>query len=231
MKKLFLFMTACACAQINRPQLGTMLDSSGGARAVFGLPGSLGVASPSTAGVVSLGCAASCLVKTDSSLVTSGQTIAAPAGNALFAFDSSGAFVYFPREKRLARWQSGQLTPVPFQVTGEIIGLRSVNGTPQFAVRFIDQIQIVGDGNTVVYQFPPGAQSVMLLPAGAIYSSTDAIHLWRTDASEMTFPLAGATGFVAMSQDYFEIFASGAHYALRITPGREQLFQLPEPQQ
>jgi hypothetical protein len=206
-----------------------MLDSTGGARAVSGLPGSLSVADPAVSGVVSLACAAYCLFKTDMSLIASGQSVPAPAGEALFAFDASGAFVYFPHSRQLARLQSGQLTPVDFNVSGEIISLRSVNGAPEFAVLVVDQIRIVRDGNVVVYQLPPGAQAAMLLPGSVVYSTASAIVLRRADASELSFPLTGANSFVAMGPDYIEIRTPVTTFGLRITPGREQLFQMPEP--
>lgn len=212
-----------------------MLDSTGGARPVLGLPGSLSVADPAVSGVVSLACAAYCLFKTDTSLIASGQSVAlaqttaVPAGEALFAFDPSGAFVYFPHSRQLARWQSGQLTPVDFNVSGEIISLRSVNGAPEFAVLVVDQIRIVRDGNVVVYQLPPGAQAAMLLPGGVVYATASAIVLHRADASELNFPFTGAASFVAMGPDYIEIRMPITIFGLRITPGREQLFQMPEP--
>ena len=240
MKRL-LFLTSllltetCAFGQLNRPQLGMMLDANGGARAMFGLPGSLTVSDPAMTGVVSLGCASICLMKTDSSLVmrgqTPGQTVDAPAGVALFAFDSTGAFVYFSATKQLVRWQSGALTPVSFHVTGEILSIRSVHGSPEFAVRMDDEIRVVRDDDVVIYTFPRGARAVMLLGDGVLFSTGDEIVLRRSDASDLTFSLSGATAFWAMAPDYVEIRAAGAIYGLRITPGREQIFQVPEPGQ
>jgi hypothetical protein len=230
-KRVFLvFVATCAWAQsgLDRPQMGMMLDSSGAARPVLGLPGSISLADPAAASVVSLGCSASCLIKTDSSLVAPDSTTAAPPGPALFAFDASGAFVYFAQSKQLARWQGGQLTPVDYEVAGDILSIRSVNGAPEFAVRRGDGIDIVGVGNTIVDSLPRSARAVMLFDGGVLYSTREEVILRRADASELRFPLTGARSFVAMAADYIEIRAAASTFALRLTPGREKFFLLPE---
>ena len=227
---LLLIAATCAWAQsgLDHPQLGMMLDSSGAARLVFGLPGSIGMADPAAASVVSLGCSASCLMKTDSSLIGLHSTISAPPGPALFAFDSTGAFVYFVQSKRLARWQGGQLTPVNYDVAGDILSIRSVNGAPEFAVRRGDGIDIVRSGSTIVDSLPRGARAVILFDRGVLYSTKEVVILRRADSSELRFPLTDARSFIAMAADYIEIRAAASTFALRLTPGREKLFLLPE---
>ena len=114
--------------------------------------------------VVSMGCSRTmCLMKMESALVSLASSVAgslpvvdAPAGPALFWFEGpvaggnvnvaganvnagsagNSALVYFPASRQLARWQNGQLSPVDFDVTGEILSIgEASDGTPQFAVR------------------------------------------------------------------------------------------------
>lgn len=231
--KLAIFFLAAICASgqsgLDRPRLGLMIDSTRAARPVYGLPGSLSAEDPAASDVVSLGCGSFCLIKTDTSLLAPGVAVAAPPGPALFAFDSTGAFVYFEKTRQLSRWQSGALSPVDFQIDGDIISLRSAGGAPQFAVRFAEQVQIESDGNAILDSLPPGVRAVLLLPSGEVYATAHAVVLRRADASETAFPLTGAASFTAMAPDYVEVRTAAAIFALRTTPGREQLFQLPEP--
>src|SRR5579862_9183996 len=108
MKMLFFCAAISACAQsgLDRPRIGTMLDRNGNARPVLGFSGSITVADPIATKLTSLACAQSCLYTP----APGGW----PAGPALFAFDTTGAFVYFLESRLLARWQSGELTPLDY---------------------------------------------------------------------------------------------------------------------
>ncbi|HUA85277.1 MAG TPA: hypothetical protein VMB85_15550 [Bryobacteraceae bacterium] len=226
---LALAISAWAQSGLDRPPIGMMLDATGAARPVSGLPGSASVADPTMTGVVALGCGSFCLIKTNSSLIAAGQSVAASAGPALFAFDSSGAFVYFSQTRQLARWQSGQLTPVDYNVSGEIVSIASVGGVPQFATRQGGEIQVVSNDGAVMDVFPRGVGPLMLLSDGVLFSTGRAVVLRRPGASDIEFPLARAISFTAMSPDFIEVRAAAAIFALRLTPGREQLFELPQP--
>lgn len=229
----FFCMAVCAWAQngLDRPSIGLMLDRSGAARAVAGLPGSWSAGDAAATEVISVGCGSFCLIKTDASLIGPGATIAAPAGPALFAFDATGAFVYFEKARQLARWQAGALTMLDGVPAGDVIGLRSVNGAAQFAVRFAEQIRIEDATGAVIEALPNGLRAVVLLDSGEVWATADTITLHREDGTELSFPLAGATALFAMSADYMEIRTSAAVFALRVTAGREGLFELPEPGQ
>ena len=230
---IFFVVAVAAWAQsgLDRPRIGMMLDRNGAARPLLGLPGSTMTANPVSTGVSSFGCGAFCLLKTDSSLIAPDATVAAPAGPALFAFDSTGAFVYFAQARELARWQSGELTPVSVQVSGEIVSLRSVDGVAEFAVRSREGIRIVRDGDVAVATLPRGARSVMLLDDRVLFSTAEGLVLLGSNGSQLSFPMASARAFYQISLDYVEILAAGGIFALRITPGKEQLFELPEPGQ
>ncbi len=224
-------MAAWAQSGLDQPRIGMMLDRAGAVRIVAGLPGSATAGDPVLSGAVSLGCAGYCMFKTDSSLIAPGATIPAPAGAALFAFDAAGAFVYFLRTRQLARWEGGELAPADFQVPGEVISLRSAGGAVQFAVRIGGQVLIEGPDGAVLGALPHAARLTMLLGGGVLFSTAKEVVLRRPDGSEMSFAVPEASAFFEMSPDYIEIRASGGLFALRITPGKEQLFQLPEPAQ
>src|SRR5580698_6564031 len=112
MKILTLFsMCVCAWAQINRPQLGKMLDSGGAVRTVYGITASVALGGAESTGVLSLACSnAFCLTKTESNIVSATGSVSAPAGPALFAFDGNTAYIWFAQSRQFASWQNGVLT-------------------------------------------------------------------------------------------------------------------------
>ncbi len=226
----FLLSLTCAWGQLNRPALGLMLDSSGAAHPVFGLPGGISLGDPAGTGVLSSACSATlCLMKTDAAIIVQGQTTSAPPGRALFAFDPTGAYIYFPEAKQLAHWQNGQLGSVHFDVAGEVLSIRASAGILEFAVRRDGSIWIVRSGNIVAEGLPRDAQDVILLDAAILVSTSENIVLRRPDASSMQFPLAHAKSFSSLGAGYVQIRAEGSTYSLRVDAGHEQLFLLPEP--
>ena len=125
----------CAWAQIDRPQIGKMLDANGAVRTVYGIEASVSMGDVETNGVLSSGCAEKfCLVKTETLIVSAVGSVAAPGGAALFAFDGNAAFVWFPRSRELARWGNGVLSPLPYgqgsvaalgEGDGEVLSIRA----------------------------------------------------------------------------------------------------------
>ena len=93
-----LVMSACAFAQIEHPQIGVMLDENGDARVVLGVAGSTTSSDSLWSGVLSLACSAQvCFAKSQGALLSSsGESMDAPAGPAIFAIDGATAYVYFP---------------------------------------------------------------------------------------------------------------------------------------
>ncbi len=212
----------CAWAQIQQPQLGAMLTGDGSPRAVFGVTGSVtlgaapsvGPASGSVLSILNMGCSRRlCLVKMDSALMSFPASPAspaaqvptvfnAPAGPALFWFESStttgtSALVYFPRSRQLARWQNSQLSPVDFDITGDILSIgEATDGALQFAVRTPVGTWIVRNGDVLVESLdassgslgPPGpVSSVLLLHGGVLFGTSDGLILRRPDQSELVF--------------------------------------------
>lgn len=153
-----------ALAQIQRPQLGYMLDSGGALRRVFGIAASaiLGdaVGDRALAGVSSFACASTlCLAKTDAAVVafvpstpSNAQGIGVPSpiptpcacpGPALIALDPAaldpgtsggGAWIYFRESRQFARWQDGVLKVLEFSPGGEMLSLRATTDGFDYAV-------------------------------------------------------------------------------------------------
>jgi len=200
--------------QIGQPQLGVMLTADGAPRAVFGVTGSVTIGDAPPEGVLSsgsvlpilnMGCSRRmCLMKTDSTLVsfaastaaspTRSMQVDAPGGPALFWFEGSpaagrSALVYFPRSRQLVRWQNGQLSPVDFDITGEILSIgEAADGTLQFAVRNPAGTWIVRNGVVIVDSLQ-GPGSVLLLHGGILFVASEGLILRRPDQSELVFPL------------------------------------------
>ncbi|HWZ31435.1 MAG TPA: hypothetical protein VNX18_08895 [Bryobacteraceae bacterium] len=229
--KILFFLSACAWAQIEQPQLGIMLDRAGVARPVWGVSASVTLGTAVATEVVSMACSRRwCIASTAAGLVSWGNgrqwRSEAPAGTAVFAFSGDSAYVY--SSGQLAKWREGTRELVGVDVSGEILSMRVVDGALEFAVRRDDGTWIVRDGNAIVAALPEATGPVMLLDRAVLFATDDAVILRRTDASEMRFPAAGAESFVVMGDGLVQIRARDANYALRIEAGREKLFLLPE---
>jgi len=225
---IFLLITVVAWAQLQPPQLGVMVDRSGAARPVFGVASSVTTGPPLAAAVISSACSSQlCLFKTQSSIFWVGGGIPAPSGPALFALNGTSAYVYFPRSAQLAQWQSGKLTMLDSNVTGEILSLLALaDGTLQFAVLRNGAVSIVDQSDQVLGTIP--GTPAMLISNGAVYATSGSLVLRLSDASELRWPLSGIQEFSAMGSGYVQIRTASGSYALRVDPGREQLFMLPE---
>ena len=225
---LFILMSACAWAQIQHPSIGVMLDENGRARPVVGAPAAAALGEPLFDGaVVSLACSAQvCLAKTESALVSSsGETVDAPPGAALIAFDGAAAYVYFVETRQLARWNAGRLDPIDFAPDGDVLSLRATADGFEYAVARDDGIWI---GN----QNLGAANAILLLDGGgALLAADGQVRLLRPDGTELDFAVADGEsfvgGFVRMSDHYVQVVTASGMWALDIEPGREQIFLLP----
>ena len=230
-------LSVCAWAQtgLERPPLGTMLDSNGAARPVYGVVGSVTLGGTTATGVLSIACSRQlCLMKTDSAIQSSAGAISAPPGPAVFGLDQAAAYVYFPESRQLARWHDTQLDWIPWDLPGEVLSLQAVSGSVHAAVRLNRQVSIVhlalDDGSLAVLDgLPDTASAVMLLGSGVLYADPDKVVLRRPDGTEQLFEVKAANAFFALGDGYVEIRAGPSTFALRIDPGRERLFLLPEP--
>lgn len=224
----------CLCAQsgLDRPALGTMLDANGATRTVYGVAGSMTLGDADVVGVLSMACSRKlCLAKTDTSILAFGEAIDAPPGPALFALDGDRAWLYFPESKQLSRWHDRQLDFVDSGIDGEILSLRVMRGTLEFAVRRDDGTWIVRGGDEIVDSLPDATGPVMLLKEALVYAGADSVTVRRSDGTEMRFDVAAADAFLALGEGYVQIRSANANYVLRVEAGREKIFLLPEPPQ
>ena len=236
--------STCAWAQpgaqpgLDRPALGLMLDRQGSLRPVYGVGGSFHVERATAVGVVSTACAGSlCVAKTNSTLISwnkaTGVVTPAPAGGAVIAVDAAGATIYFPSIQQFGRWQNGALTMLDLSVYGTVLSLGSGSSGLTIAVQRAGVVWIVSADGSILDSLPPGAGAVLLIPNGVVYATSGALILRRSGGSELSFPAQGVEGaqgaLFALGDGYVEARAGDVLYALRTIPGREQLFQLPQP--
>ena len=220
---LFFTVSTCAWGQVNRPQLGRMFDAQGSARTVYGIAGSPALGDPELTGVLSYGCSkALCLWKTAQSIVSPTGSAAAPDGPALFAFNATGAFLWFQQSGQLARWQNDALTFLDAAVEGKVLAMGASAGAVQFAVQRMNGVWIVNLDGSAVAGIARHASAAMLTASGPILAERGEIIV-----NGKRFVLEGVTSMFQMSANYLQVRAAGLDYALRIDPGRETLFQLP----
>ena len=222
--KLFLFFLigASAWAQIERPSLGVMLDENGLARPVTGAPAAAALGDPLFGGaVISLACSETmCLAKTETAVVSStGGTADAPPGAAIMAFIGDVAYVYFVETRQFAIWFANQLYFFDFAAGGDVLSIRA-NGFAYAIAR--------DDGIWVGNQNLGAANAIFLLDGGGALLAVDGqVRLLRADGTEIDFAVAGAGGFVRMSDRYIEVITDSGMWALDTQPGSEQAFLLP----
>jgi hypothetical protein len=227
MKTITLFaICVCGWGQVERPQMGKMLDANGALRTIYGIAASVTLGDVETSGVVSAGCGTTfCLVKTETAIVSAVGSVDAPGGPALFAFDGDAAFVWFSRAGVLGRWHAGVLDvyPLPYgRGSGGVLSIGVSGGAVQLVVRRRNGVWIVNLDGSVAGSLPRAVGAAMLIPRGVVYATGDEIVI-----GEVRLALDGVTSFSWMSDSYLQVRAGGIDYSLRIDPGREMLFQLP----
>lgn len=182
-------------------------------------------------GVLSVACSRElCLVKTRTSIISSGQHTKAPLGPAIFALAGNTALIYFPLVRECARWQDGRIEPVALAVTGDVLSLRvRDNGNLEFAVRRNHGTWIVNARDETIDSIPADTGPVMLLADGVIYVSLTEVILRRSDASEIRFSIDEVDSLSALGEEYIQVRTRRTSYAIHTARGRERMFLLPEP--
>ena len=225
MKRVLPMLVAvCAWSQsgIEIPAIGAVADASGALRSVQGVAGSFLLGPAVASGVLSAACSEQlCLAKTGSKILSATGEADAPPGPAVFGFDGDGAVVYFPETRGLARWRENTLLPldqlavehVVDQGDDEVLSIRVTEGNIELALRRDWAAQTSGP--------------VLLLPQGVLFATEEQLILRQPDGSELRFELAGAETLASMGPHYAAIRAGDLIFALRLDPGREQLFLLP----
>jgi hypothetical protein len=191
---IFLFFAVAGWAQIERPQLGLMLDANGAVRPVYGAAGSATLGDPVLTGVLSFACSARlCLMKTEAAIIASdGTSVAAPTGPAIFAMHGASAYIYFSDTQQWARWRNGQLEWIDLMpseavstctvmlledgtitATADHIALVRGDGSElDFAVAGVRQffamgkgyVQAVSDAGMWILRVESGLEQIFLLP-------------------------------------------------------------------
>ena len=227
MRLLVVLLATQACwaqAPIAAPSIGKMLDGSGTLRTVYGVAGNFTVGPPEAARVISTACSERlCLAKTANRIRGPKTSASAPSGPALFGFDGADAVVYFPAAKQFARWHQGRLLQLAWRVDGEVLALRA----DEIAVRRDADVWVVRPDGSIVDYLGEVAGPVLLLDGAALLASEDGLILRRPRQDDLLFELSGIQRLSALGSEYVQVKTSSGSYALRTTPGREELLLLP----
>jgi hypothetical protein len=191
---VFFVFAVLGWGQIERPQLGLMLDAKGAVRPVYGAAASATLGDPVLTGVLSFGCSAQlCLMKTEAAIIASdGTSAAAPTGTAIFTMDGASAYIYFPGTQKWSRWRNGQLAWIDFAPgeavsTGAVMPLEdgsmsatedyvalvrrdgsefdfAVAGVRQFFAMGKGYVQVAAKTGMWILRVEPGREQIFLLP-------------------------------------------------------------------
>ena len=235
---MFLMAGMCLCGQsgLDRPFLGQMIDRQHLLRPVYGVSGSFSVEAAVAEGVIASACSRTlCLTKTETALISMGSSAAtmlpAPAGDAKIGLDpiggDGGATIYFTKSGQFGRWQDGSLTMLNLSVDGTVLSLRSA--PLNIAVERAGSVWIIAADGSILDSLPADAGAVLLLPSSVVYTESGSLVLRKSDHSELRFAAPNVTTLTVLGDGYVEASGGSVLYALRVVPGREQLFQLPQP--
>jgi hypothetical protein len=253
MKQLFIaiLLAAGAAAQtsIQPPQLGFTASSGGSLRPVYGIAADF-ILGPSVAGSVlsqafsgSLG-----LLKTTSTLTAfdaQGRMLASidtAPGPALFAFSLDGvtALAYLASSNMLIEWAGNKFEILPYRPEPDtVLAIALPNAfEASLIVQRSDgiwQVQLPFTRSRMTSQkaLPGVTAPVLALASGhLVYTDSAGIVLRKSDNSELHISghLPAAFSLAQMSSDWVQLsdLASPKCFAIRLTPGREGFYQLPE---
>jgi hypothetical protein len=227
---------------LTAPSLGFIRDPQGSFRAVSGLGGNFLLSDSSTDGVDSAAFSGtSGFLKTGSRLdVLERQgevlfSVDVPDGPVLFAFSSRGgpALVFFQSTATLLRCTRSDLEPVmldPVRIAGTVLAIAA---PATLAIQRDDGVWLLRPDSESPL---PGVQAPLFLaPSGDIvFSEPGGIVIRRDGASDLHLATPIAPGaFVQFADGWLQAIdadpASTRMLAIRIAPGREQVFELPQP--
>jgi len=237
-----LVASAAAQSGIHPPQLGFAGDAGGTLRPVYGVAGNFILGQPVKEKVISEAFSGSLgLLKTDSTLVAFGKrgqvlaTMEAAQGPALFGFSPDGltGLAYLPSSNKLVEWKAGQFVTIPFY--SELGKVLAVFLPSAFEASMIVQRQ---DG---IWEVSLASQRALVevtapllgLPSGLLlFSDARGIVLRNPDGSEVHIPaqLPARFSLQQMDTDWVQLsdLAGSRRYAIRVLPGREGIYELPE---
>ena len=229
---LLLMTSLCAFAQIERPQVGVMLDQNGDARPVWGVAASATLGHPILNGVLSMACSqGTCLAKTAAAIVSSGAqtpgsaTVDAPAGPAIFG----GSYVYFPQSQQLVHWHDGALDPVAFTADGEVLALRANGDGLDYAVSragatWVEHYSLADQSVQVLGSYAP-VNAAMFTKQGTLLAASDEVHWVRADGTDTIINTPGVEALIAMGDGCVELVTAKGRWMIDLNSGG--LFLLP----
>lgn len=243
---------AWAQTSIAPPQAGFMQDGENALRPVYGIAGNFLLGDAASFGVVSAAFSGSFgLLKTDSTLSVTdwrGKTSAsqdAPQGPAMFAFaaDGSPALVYYPSVNLLLAWNGGAFRFIMFDWSAFPASAVRAIAQPDFghAAMIIQRDDglwdvriILATGEIDSQTALPGVSApVLMLQTGElVYAGATGFVVRRTDGSEtrVDAQVPANLSLQQMGDGWIQVrdLDGCGQLALRITPGREGLYILPE---
>ncbi len=256
MKTFVAIFLVCASAWaqpgLAPPQLGFVEDGAHALRPAYGLAGNF-ILGPSVASnIVSEAFSGSLgLLKTDSLLAAFDSqgnllaSIAVATGPALFAFSPQGstALVYLASSNLLVEWRGRAFAPVSLNdeelIPDDLLAIAFP--TPFEASLIVQRDETIWELNLPLGKVGAVSQSalvgvhapLLVLPSGdVVYRDAAGIVVRKPDASEVHIAAALPPSFLLqqMNRDWVQLtdLNSPARFAIRVTPGRESFYQLPE---
>jgi hypothetical protein len=245
-------MAALSAQSIQPPQVGFASGAGGSLRRLYGVAGNFILGSALRENVLSQAFSGSLgLLKTATALQAfdaQGRILAtldAAPGPALIAFTPGGlsALVYLPGSDALIQWQDNRFETLPVRPAPDNV----------VALAFPDVFEaslFVQRGDTIwelrLSLRRPGPLSQRALPGvtapllalangSLLFSDPNGLVLRRPDNSELHLATSLPAGFSLqqMSGDWIQLSDrnSARRWAVRISPGREAVYQLPEASQ
>ena len=243
---------AWAQTSLTTPQAGFVVDAANSFRPLLGIAGNFIAGDEVAAGVVSAAYSGSYgLLKTASAvsvLDRTGSVVASSAaadGPALFAFTRSGepSLAYLTAGNTLLAWDGGTFNLVPFDsATLAATAVLSIGAPDSRHAAMIVQrddglwdVRIeLATGAIEAQTALPGvtAPVLMLATDELVYSDADGLVIREPDGSErhISAQLPASFALQQMGDGWIELrdLSGGQQFAIRITPNREQYYQLPE---
>lgn len=234
------------------PQIGFVQDGFSSLRPVLGVAGNFILGNAVFTGVSNAAYSGSFgLLKTDTSLIATdshGQVLNAayaPQGPASFAFfrDGSPAFAYLPGSNLLFAWYGTGFQMIsfdcqPFPATA-VLGISAPDAAHVvFLVQAGDGLQeisfLIETGEVESQTALPGvaAPALRLASGLLVYADANGIVIRAADSSEVHVDaqLPDKFSLSPMGAGWLQLsdLSSASRFAIRVTPGREAFYSLPE---
>ena len=114
-----------------------------------------------------------------------------------------------------------------WETAGEVASLREIGGRLEIAVRRDGKTLIVTHEGAVLDTIDTNGP-LLLVADGYLMQSSGELVYRRAHGEQIAFPLSDIESIAAFAPGYASIATGHGSYLLRLMPGREELFQLPE---